>query len=130
MSLSSILAVLAGGVIGTGLRLTIDLALPHPESGFPLGTLLINVAGSFLLGALVARVWPIAPAWVRAGAGVGILGSFTTFSAVAVAMVTLTRAGGGAIAIGYLALSLIAGLTAAALGLSLARRATPIGPEE
>jgi CrcB protein len=125
-----LVAVLAGGAVGTGLRLAVDLALPHSASAFPLGTLLVNVAGSLLLGALVARVWPVAPTWLRAGLGVGVLGSFTTFSALAVSVVTLTEAGAGAVALGYVALSLVGGILAAALGIRLARRPTPIGPQE
>ncbi len=44
---------LVGGLVGTGLRLGIDALLPHGDDGFPLSTLLINVAGSFALGMLV-----------------------------------------------------------------------------
>jgi NAD-dependent dihydropyrimidine dehydrogenase PreA subunit len=36
-------------------------------------TLIINVAGSFALGLLVARVWPTAPEWLRFGLGTGVL---------------------------------------------------------
>lgn len=130
MSPLALVAVLVGGVVGTGLRLAIDLALPHDLSDFPLSTLLINIVGSFLLGAVVARIWPVASLWVRAGVGVGVLGSFTTFSALALSTVTMTAAGNGILALGYLALSLVAGLAAAALGLHVASRPTPIGPEE
>lgn len=125
-----LVAVVVGGAVGTGLRLAVDLALPHPVTAFPLGTLLTNIVGSLLLGAIVARLWPVAPIWLRAGLGVGVLGSFTTFSALAVSVVTLTEAGAGIVALGYIALSLVGGVLAAALGIRLARRPTPIGPEE
>ena len=85
--------MLVGGLVGTGLRLGIDALLPHADDAFPWSTLLINVVGSFALGVLVARVWPTAPAWLRAGLGAGLLGSFTTFSAVAVSLVALADAG-------------------------------------
>ena len=129
MKPGALFAVLAGGAIGTGIRLTIDLALPHDDSTFPLGTLLINVAGSFLLGILVARAWPVAPLWLRAGLGAGVLGSFTTFSAVSISTVILTQGSDGALALGYVALSLVASIVAAALGLQLGRRPAPIGTE-
>lgn len=122
-------AVLVGGVIGTGLRLAIDTAVPHTDGTFPLSTLIINSVGAFLLGALVARVWPTAPSWVRAGLGAGLLGSFTTFSAFAVSLVSLTTAGEVETALGYLGLTLALGLGAAWLGLALGQR-IPVSPEE
>jgi CrcB protein len=60
------------------------------------------------------------PVWARAGLGAGLLGSFTTFSAVAVSLVSLTTAGFGMLALAYLAANLLLGLTAAVLGLRLA----------
>jgi CrcB protein len=121
----TLLAVLLGGLLGTGLRLAIDAALPHTDAAFPWSTLLINVAGSFLLAFLVARVWPTAPAWLRAGLGTGVLGSFTTFSALIVSLLTLTRAGMPLLALVYLLVSLLLGLAAALLGLRLGSRTTP-----
>lgn len=130
----NVVAVLIGGLAGTGLRLGIDALLPHQPDAFPLSTLLINVTGSFALGLLVARVWPTAPDWLRFGLGTGLLGSFTTFSALAAAVVQLTVAGEQVVALVYLLLSLVLGIAAAAAGLRLGRRpaaAVPqIGPEE
>ena len=76
--------------------------MPPADDGFPWSTLLINVAGSFVLGMLVSRVWPVAPVWLRAGLGAGLLGSFTTFSAVVASVFTLTRANEAGLAIVYL----------------------------
>lgn len=126
-----LLAVLAGGALGTGARLLVDVVLPHGGTTFPVGTFLVNLAGSFALGLLVARVWPVAPEWLRAGLGPGVLGSFTTFSALAVSVVELTSLGAGAAALVYLATSLVGGIAAAALGIRLgARRVPPIGADE
>ena len=129
-----LLAVLAGGAIGTALRLGVDVLLPHGGSLFPVGTLLVNLAGSFALAVLVARVWPSAVEWVRAGLGPGLLGSFTTFSALAVSAVDLTSAGAGPEAVVYVVASVAGGLAAALLGLRLAgatRASTPpIGVDE
>ncbi|HWM33566.1 MAG TPA: CrcB family protein [Pseudolysinimonas sp.] len=124
----TVVAVLAGGMIGTGLRLGIDALLPHGDADFPLSTLLINVAGSFALGLLVARVWPSAPAWLRAGLGTGVLGSFTTFSAVIASVAVLSLAGRPLVAAAYLALSLVVGLAAAWAGLRLGSRRPPLDP--
>lgn len=133
-SLRTLLAVLAGGAVGTGLRLTVDLLLPHGGAAFPIGTFLVNLAGSFALGVLVAEVWPVAPEWLRVGLGPGLLGSFTTFSALAVSTVELTSAGAGAEAVVYLVASLVGGIAAAALGIRLgaptATEPPPIGDDE
>ena len=128
----TVVAVLLGGILGTGLRLTLD-ELVAPDSAFPWATLLINVLGSLLLGYLVARVWPSAPTWLRAGLGTGLLGSFTTFSAVIVALVTLTAAGMTVLAIVYLVATLLLGFAAAWVGIRLGVRAPidpPIGADE
>ena len=119
-----ILAVLLGGMLGTGLRLVADLILPHQDSGFPLSTLVVNVGGSFALGVLVSLVWARVAAWVRAGLGAGLIGSFTTFSAVMVSLVAQASLGSWWLAAGYLALSLTLGFAAAVLGLR-ARRPRP-----
>lgn len=126
------LAVVIGGLLGTGLRLAAS-ALVVPESAFPWSTLLVNVVGSFALGFLVARVWPTAPSWLRAGLGAGVLGSFTTFSAVVVSLLTLTGAGLTLLAAAYLVASLVLGLAAALAGVRLGVPAPvdpPIGTDE
>ena len=122
----SLLAALIGGASGTGLRLLADTLLPHTDSEFPLGTLILNVVGAFVLGLVVARLWSRAPEWLRAGLGAGLLGSFTTFSAVMVSLVAQTTSGLWWMAVGYLALSLVLGLAAAAIGLRVGRVSTPI----
>jgi fluoride exporter len=127
----NVLAVLVGGLVGTGLRLTVDALLPHGDAGFPLSTLLINVTGSFALGMLVARVWPVAPEWLRLGLGTGVLGSFTTFSALVASSFLLTVSGLPLIALAYVVATLAAGIGAALLGLRIGRRPVPqIGAEE
>lgn len=117
----SILAVLIGGAVGTGLRLAIDALLPHADDAFPTSTLVINTLGALALGMLVARLWPHASPWLRAGLGTGLLGGFTTFSAVAVSLVSLTAAGQIMLAFVYLVATLVLGLGAAWLGLRLGR---------
>ncbi|HWH26667.1 MAG TPA: CrcB family protein [Pseudolysinimonas sp.] len=131
----TIVAVLIGGVLGTALRLGLDAVLPHSDDAVPVSTLIINTAGSFALALLVARLWPVAPHWLRFGLGTGLLGSFTTFSAVAVSLLTLTRAGMPGIAALYLVATLAAGLAAALLGLRVGHRpgaaaAPQIAPDE
>jgi fluoride exporter len=119
-----LVAVFLGGAIGTAIRLSLDAAIYHSDSEFPLDTLLINIVGSFVLALLVTRVWAIAPSWLRAGLGPGLVGGFTTFSAVMVSMVTLAASNQIPLALGYLAITLVLGFGAAALGFLLGRRRT------
>jgi len=120
--MGALLAVFIGGVVGTGARLGLDALIPHSDSQFPLDTLLINIVGSFLLAVFVSRLWPIVPAWLRAGLGPGLLGGFTTFSALMVSMVTLAASSQVLLALVYAVLSLALGFGAAALGFRIARR--------
>ncbi|MFO7689327.1 MAG: CrcB family protein [Cryobacterium sp.] len=127
-----ILAAFGGGIVGTSLRLGADLALPHGDTALPVGTLLVNVLGALLLGFLVGGLWtrPGTPNWVKVAAGPGLLGSFTTFSAVMVSVVGLGSAGLWSRAGVYLAASVLLGLLAAAAGLALSRplRSRPEAP--
>jgi fluoride exporter len=103
--------------VGTLLRAGGLHLLPPAPDGLPWVTLLENLAGAFLLGCLVGaalRHGPRSP-WLEDFLGAGILGSFTTFSALAVDTVTLGPLAGA----GYLALSVAGGLGAAWMGLRL-----------
>ena len=112
------LAVAAGGLIGAELRYGLGLAFPDLPGAVPWATLLINVGGSFALAALTT-IWIARPQtafWLRAGLGPGLLGSFTTFSAVVFSVDQLARAGEHMAWAAYLALSVLLGLAAAGLG--------------
>ncbi len=125
MGWRELVAVLLGGALGTGLRLGLDILLPHDAAAFPTATLIINTLGAFVLAVLVGRVWSSAPSWARAGLGAGLLGSFTTFSALAVSLVWLSAAGEWMLAAAYLAATLLLALAAAGLGLCLATPRPP-----
>ena len=86
--------LVAAGGIGAALRFLVDRAAtgPNGASAFPLGILIGNGVGSFVLGGLVAVGDAIAPAWL-AILGIGLVGGFTTFSTMAVDTVRLARAG-------------------------------------
>lgn len=115
------LAVALGGLIGTGLRLACDLAFPHADGELPVETLLVNLAGAFALGWLVGGLWtrPSTPTWLKAGLGSGVLGSFTTLSAVLASVLVLTRGDAAGLAALYLGVSVVGGLALAAAGLRL-----------
>jgi fluoride exporter len=112
------LAVAAGGFLGTELRYGLGLAFPDLPGAVPWATLVINVGGSFILAALTT-IWLARPKtafWLRAGLGPGLLGSFTTFSAVVFSVDQLARAGEHMAWAAYLALSVLLGLATAGLG--------------
>jgi CrcB protein len=110
------------------LRVLIDVAIVHDLDEFALSTLLVNTVGAFVLGLLVAALWPRVPGWVRVGLGPGILGSFTTFSALAISVVALARTGEIAVAVLSIVLSIGFGMLSAWAGLALGARLGPRQP--
>jgi CrcB protein len=118
-----VLLVAVGGAIGAVLRHLVDVAAP--ETLFPWPTLAINVVGAFVLGVLPVLAVVRRSRRVAAALGPGLLGGFTTVSAWAGQTRDLAGAGHVALAGAYLALTLAAGLAAAALGQHLARRSEP-----
>lgn len=78
----TLLLVLAGGAVGAPLRYVTDrLVQKRHDQVFPWGTLVVNVAGSFLLGALLGTAGAgLLPPWVAPLVGVGFCGALTTFS--------------------------------------------------
>lgn len=111
-------AVAAGGLVGSELRYGLGVLLPEQAGSVPWTTLAINVAGSFILG-MLTTVWIARPGtafWLRAGIGPGLLGSFTTFSALVASVDQLARGGFHPAWMSYLVLSVLLGLAAAALG--------------
>ena len=115
------LAVALGGLVGTGLRLACDLAFPHADGELPVETLIVNLVGAFALGWLAGGLWtrPTTPMWLKAGLGSGLIGSFTTLSAVMASLIALTGVGEPWLAVLYLLLSVIGGLGLAAAGLRI-----------
>lgn len=78
-----IAALMIGGGLGAVLRFGTDQWVAnHLTNRFPLGTLLVNITGSFALGLLVGLFG--ADSDVVLVAGTGLLGGFTTFSTHAV----------------------------------------------
>ena len=124
------LAVTTGGFAGTGLRFGLDEAIPHLDTSFPLSTLLINIVGSFTLGALVSTLWRRrqTPNWLKVGLGTGLIGSFTTFSAFIVSLLAEAHNGLWWMALLYFVLSLLFGFAAAVAGLRIGHW-TGRGPE-
>ena len=88
-----VLAVAAAGGVGAVARLVVDGALRSwLRIGFPIGTTIINVTGSFLLGLVtgLALAHGLPPEW-RAVLGTGFLGGYTTFSTASYETVRLAQ---------------------------------------
>ncbi|MCU1586856.1 MAG: crcB 1, partial [Frankiales bacterium] len=93
-----------------------------PDDGsFPWAVLVINCSGAFLLGALLVAA-PPERVRLRALLGTGLLGAWTTFSAIVVSVDQLVADGHPATALAYLLASACGGLCAAWLGLRAGRR--------
>lgn len=116
--------IAAGGVIGSLLRYQLGRWWPTAVPAFPWTTLLINVTGSFLLGALIAAITARGGAhrWVRPFVGTGILGGYTTFSTWCTDVVVLVRAERPVFAGLYLLGTLAGALLATTAGMALVRR--------
>jgi len=118
------LIVFLGAGIGGALRHGVNLAaLRMFGTGFPVGTLLINIAGSLVMG-LVAEYWAIRsglPQPVRLFLTTGILGGFTTFSAFSLDAALLWERGQPLAAAAYVASSVFLSIGALFCGLWLVR---------
>ncbi len=114
----TVLLVAAGGLIGVLARYGLGTTVSADNQ--PWMIFAINMAGSFLLGAVVPWSDQLSGP-VRAGIAVGFCGGFTTFSTVSVQVFLDARGGDTSFALGYLAASIAGGVLAAALGYYVGR---------
>ena len=119
--------VALGGALGSVARAACAVwVLRLTGPGFPWGTVAINVAGSFVIGALAVLLGPgLRTAWAadaRAFLMIGLCGGFTTFSSFSLQTVELARQGRGAAAVGNVAVSVVVCLGATVLGMVVVRR--------
>lgn len=122
----AVLAVIAaGGALGAVARYGLTVWWPTPAGGFPWAVFVINVSGSFLLGALMVVLTELRSAHplLRPFLGVGVLGGFTTFSTYADDIRALLEPATAPVGAAYLVATLIAAVSATAVGIGLARAA-------
>jgi CrcB protein len=118
------LLVCAGGAIGTGCRYLIALWAPVAfGTAFPAGTLIVNLAGSFLMGFVmqVGSTTGVLSINARLALTTGVLGGFTTYSAFNYQTTEYVRAGAWHYAALYLVATLLGCFAAGFAGLALAR---------
>ena len=123
--MNAFLTVFLGAGIGGALRHGVNIvALKLLGSGFPYGTLAINITGSFVMGLLVEwfalKVDP-GQTW-RLFLMTGILGGFTTFSAFSLETAHLIERGAPVMAGVYALTSVLASVAGLFLGLLLIRQ--------
>ena len=118
------LLVCAGGALGSGARYLVGTwAAGAWGTGFPWGTLTINLAGSFLIA--VVMVLGLETGWVgpdlRLFLAVGVLGGFTTYSSFNYETLALVQRGHPGLAAAYVAATLLGALVTGSAGLIVAR---------
>ena len=128
--LSSYLAVMAGGAVGSAARLWMSgsLAARFGET-FPVGTLAVNIVGCLLIGIFTGLTKPegvltVSPV-VRQFVSIGVLGGFTTFSSFGIQTFNLINDGEWLYAAGYIAASVIVCLAFVWVGITLASIFSP-----
>lgn len=120
--------VALGGGVGSAARWAVTVLVPDATTGgWPLATLAENVVGAFLLGWLLealsrrGRETPRTRR-VRLTLGTGVLGGFTTYSSLALETERLLAGGDAAVALGYVAATLVGGTVACVAGIALGGR--------
>lgn len=122
VALNNILLVGAGGFLGAAARYLLGKYVNNLWKGsFPLGTFIINISGSFLLGLMVFHPFLVKTLSkeISLGLGVGFLGAFTTFSTLEYETVQLLEKRKTLTAMLYVLLSFILGIAAAWLTILL-----------
>jgi fluoride exporter len=124
MNAPLVLAVAAGGALGSVARYLVGVGSTRLFGlGFPWGTLIVNIAGSFLIGAFIELFALKAdlPQEVRVFLTVGICGGFTTFSTFSLDAYVLMERGEWWPAAAYIAASVVLSIAALVGGLQLIR---------
>lgn len=119
-----LLMVGLGGFAGAVSRWLVDgWVSERNPTAFPLGTLVVNLTGTFLLGVLFAWVIErdVLPPDVRAPLMIGFLGAYTTFSTLMLEAWRLVEDGAWALAFLNLAGSVVLGVVAVLAGLAVGR---------
>ncbi len=122
--MARLLLICAGGAIGTGARYLISVwSARQFGTGFPFGTLIVNIGGSFLLGLLmhVGTSSEVMPPTLRLALTTGVMGGFTTYSTFNYETTAYLRDGAWLLAATNVAMTLIACVTAGLLGAAAGR---------
>jgi CrcB protein len=121
MNLAALCLIAVGGALGSVARALVGWAIPAGR--LPWATILINIAGSMLIGWLMARLTPLNESNLRAHGFwvVGVCGGFTTFSSFSWQTIELMQKNQWGAAAVNVVLSVVACVIATWLGWRLAR---------
>ncbi|MEO0329342.1 MAG: fluoride efflux transporter CrcB [Pseudomonadota bacterium] len=122
--MNHLLLVALGGAIGASMRhLTGLAALRYFGPGFPMGTLIVNISGSLMMGLLIAALSKGTgfSNEVRLFVATGILGGFTTFSAFSLDVANMIERGAMGPAFAYVLASIALSILAVFAGLWIGR---------
>ena len=116
-----ILYIAIGGSLGSILRFLFSHFCKIYVAFFPAGTLLVNVLGSFFIGFFASYLnnKEVSEIIVRYFLIIGLLGSFTTFSAFSIETLELYKQDGLSLSLLYVILSVILSIFAAYIGFTL-----------
>jgi len=116
-----ILYIAIGGALGSILRFLVSHFCKVYFPYFPVGTLLVNILGSFFIGLFVSYLnnKEISEIIIRYFLIIGLLGSFTTFSAFSIETLNLYKQEGLSLSTFYIILSVIFSISAAYIGFNL-----------
>ncbi|MFM2212820.1 MAG: putative fluoride ion transporter CrcB [Bacteroidota bacterium] len=120
----TLLYIAIGGALGSVLRyLTTVLVSKYWSHQFPLATFIANIIGCFLIGLFVGYLTKnqLNESQLKWFLVTGLCGGYTTFSTFSMENVTLFQNNNTALALGYIALSVLTGLFAVGLGLFIAK---------
>lgn len=122
--IASIAAIAGGGALGAVLRHSVNQGAMHYfGTSYPLGTIGVNIIGSFIMGLLIsyfAHIWQPS-AEVKAFLVTGLLGAFTTFSTFSLDFVLLWERGDEMAAFVYVLASVFFAIGAMLFGMAVIR---------
>ena len=118
-----IIYIAAGGALGSILRFFVSYLFKIYFPYFPIGTLIVNIFGSFLIGVFASYLnsKEISEIIIKYFLIIGILGSFTTFSAFSIETLELFKQDKAFLSFLYIVLSIVLSILAAYVGFSLSK---------
>ncbi len=117
-----------GGALGAVIRHFVSVGAVHYIGhGYPWGTIIVNILGSFLMGIMIGKFSHMSHVLpeVRVLLTTGFLGAFTTFSTFSLDFITLWERGEMLHALSYILVSVIFSILALAIGLWIMRSVAP-----